>query len=230
VDVTDVLYIVRRGDRNEELRYSLRSLANLPHGTVWIVGHRPKWVQGVEHIPGNRFMQSWYNVFDNLRIATEQVPAPRFVVMNDDFFILRPTRRLPSLVRGLLADHLAISRGWWRATLLATVQHLEAACIEAPLSYELHVPVLMERDKLGEVLAAAKMRPMPPQWRTLYGNVHRVPAEVALDVKLRNRRHEWSTDTAFLSTEDWTFREVLPFLADRFPLPSPYERAEAVAA
>ena len=49
----DAVYYVRPGDRNDELRYSLRSLANLPHDRVWIVGHTPPWVTGIESIQGN---------------------------------------------------------------------------------------------------------------------------------------------------------------------------------
>ncbi len=41
----DVVYVVRPGDKNEELRYSIRSvIANLPHRKVWIAGYKPTWL------------------------------------------------------------------------------------------------------------------------------------------------------------------------------------------
>ena len=36
----DIVYFVKDTDTNEELRYSLRSLANFPHGKVWFYGGR----------------------------------------------------------------------------------------------------------------------------------------------------------------------------------------------
>src|SRR5690606_9190627 len=104
--VTTVLYFVKDGERNEELRYSLRSLANFDHDRVVIVGGKPSWVTGVDFFRGNRFPGKWGNVYDNLRIACEHVDG-EFVVMNDDIFITRPTTLLPSLHRGSLTDHLA---------------------------------------------------------------------------------------------------------------------------
>jgi hypothetical protein len=36
VRTPDVVYVVRPGEKNEELRDSLRSLAHLPHGKGWV--------------------------------------------------------------------------------------------------------------------------------------------------------------------------------------------------
>ena len=44
----DVVYCVKELITNEELRYSLRSLRNLPHRKVWIFGGCPKWVNTEE--------------------------------------------------------------------------------------------------------------------------------------------------------------------------------------
>ena len=102
----DVVYFVRKGDQNEELRYSLRSLVNLPHRKVWIVGHTPAWVTGVESIPGNVFREKWWNVVDNLRLAALHVKAEQFVVMNDDIFLMRPPSLAPCY-RGPLVEQIA---------------------------------------------------------------------------------------------------------------------------
>ena len=37
----DVVYILKNGCDGYELRYSLRSLANMDHGKVWFVGGQP---------------------------------------------------------------------------------------------------------------------------------------------------------------------------------------------
>ncbi|MEU0273202.1 hypothetical protein ABZ129_15340, partial [Streptomyces sp. NPDC006307] len=47
----DIVVPVREGAVNEQLRFALRSwAAHLPHGRVWLVGHRPRWAANVEHI------------------------------------------------------------------------------------------------------------------------------------------------------------------------------------
>lgn len=221
----DVLYFVRDG-ANEELRLSLRSVAaNLPHERVWIVGDKPEWVKNVHFIQGNRRGSKWLNVFDNLRIACRKVDAERFVVMNDDFYITEPVTEIPPWHRGPLSKHIAMAgNGDWGKSLAATKRFLEERGFDDPLSYELHVPVVMERDKLGTVLREAMgVRPVPPQWRTLYGNWWHVRSEPAPDVKAH--RHEFSP-TTFLSTTDMTFHNSEPgrWLRARFPSPSPYER------
>jgi hypothetical protein len=221
----DVVYFVKRGDKNEELRYSLRSLANLPHGRVWIVGHVPRWVDNVEHIPGNRHSTKWRNVYDNLQLACEHGPD-RFVVMNDDFFVMALMWRLPSLYRGTLDRHIASCRqSDWRRSLVATKAWLAGQGITSPLSYELHVPVVMDRARLGEVLDLAHTAGTLPQWRTLYGNYWQVPALMAPDCKVRTTRQEWTPGGPFISTDDGTWRSHPAGRAVReaFPDPSPYE-------
>jgi hypothetical protein len=52
VTLPDVVYVVRPGNRNEELRYSLRSIAaHLPHRRVWLAGFCPSWVRNISFIP-----------------------------------------------------------------------------------------------------------------------------------------------------------------------------------
>jgi hypothetical protein len=231
----DVLYVVRKGERNSELRYSLRSLANLPDvDTVWIVGHKPRWIDGVGFVPGNRHTSKWHNVPDNLRIACEQIPVNRFVVMNDDFYVTRPVSRIPSWYRGPLSEHIRSTRGIWQKSLQRSAEVLGENGYRNLLSYELHVPVVMEREKLAEVLKYIPANEkFPAQWRTLYGNWWQVAAEWAPDCKLRTMHQEW-VPGSFLSTDPGTFRRVESYLASLFPEPSPYEVtpvvAEAVAA
>lgn len=227
----DVVYIVRPGDANEELRYSLRSLANLPHRKVWIVGHTPNWVTGVESIPGNVFdakRRGQWNVVDNLRLAALHVDADRFVVMNDDIFLMTHPDLSP-LYRTSLSRHIGASIGWWRDTLEVTYAYLVSLGIDEPLSYELHRPVLMERDKLLEItrLALGWQTKYPPQWRTLYGNLYKVGGASAVDGKVNRLGTKRPDLTALdvLSTQESTFRshEAGKHIRATFTDPSPYE-------
>ena len=222
----DLVYFVRPGDYNEELRFSLRSLANLPHKRVWIIGHTPDWVQDVWSIPGNLQDSKWRNVPDNLRIACEAMSAREFVVMNDDFFVTAPTDDLPPLYRGELRAHIERSgRGTWRASLRQTLAWAKARGVE-PLSYELHVPVVVDRRKLLAAVEECLAWPneIPPQWRSVYGMMWGVEAALATDGKVKNLRSVVPAGP-FTSSEDTTFRgAVRPRLEELFPNPSPYER------
>lgn len=221
----DVVYIVKPGDNNPELRYSLRSLANMPHGAVYMVGHKPKWVQGVEHIPGNALTVKEHNVHDNLRRACAALNADRFIVMNDDFYVMQPVRALTAAHRGSLAQHVAkldLKTSWGRSLAVTFAVLIKEGFVD-PLSYELHRPVLMERDKLAEVLEIGLEQETWPQWRTMYGNWWKVRANVAPDVKLRTSAQGIPTGP-FVSTDDHTFRLLRPYLDAVFPSAGRYER------
>lgn len=97
----DIVYPVRPGTINEELRYSLRSLANVPHGRVWIAGHRPPWARGVGHIPVPPQATKYLGSTANLRAAVEHPEvAEEFLYFNDDFFVMTAVQEVPALHRG----------------------------------------------------------------------------------------------------------------------------------
>lgn len=223
--MTTLLYLVKDGEDNAELRYSLRSVAaNLPHDRVVFVGHKPAWVTGVELIPGNRHPSKWDNVFDNLRIAARALDE--FVVMNDDIFIMEPMTVAPSWNRGLLVDHMRkVRTGPWRASLEATLAYLRSQGIGQPVSYEIHTPVTMRGDMLEAVLAPHADAPVAPQWRTLYGNVYGIESTQVRDTKITRTVMKFDHDRPVLSTDDPTFRycDVGRFIRGSFPKPSPYE-------
>lgn len=225
-----LVYIVRPG-RNEELRFSLRSVAaNLPVESVTIVGDPPGWVTGCRVLPGNRYHTKVRNVYDNVRIAAEdpQVPA-EFVLMNDDFYVLEPVTTIPTLHRGPLAAHrdrLHPHRTWWTVSLDATIAFLRDRGFENPLSYELHTPMPVVKEKMAAVLStAADYQPdNPPQWRTIYGNLAGIGGELARDAKIAQPDRPARERGTFLSTDDGAFAlEVVAELRERFPEPSPYE-------
>lgn len=228
--MVDLVYLVRPGDDNEELRYSLRTLVNLEHDRVWFVGHRPSWVTAVEHIPGNRWNAKALNVLDNVRLACEHPDvSDEVVIMNDDFFILEPLT--PAVwIRGTLASHLskvAHRLDTWAQSLRNTAEWLRRQGIPEPLSYELHTPFPVDKAKMADALRRVGSfgHPHPPQWRTVYGNLHAVEAPQRPDCKIRAQAlGDEVLAGGLLSTTGSTFEWVRDELAARFPDPSPYER------
>ena len=220
----DVVYIVRPGDRNEELRFSLRSLANLPHGDVWMVGHKPDWVRNVRHISGNPSLNcKEKNVYSNVLAACEHDGVPdRFVLFNDDFYVTEPIDEVPATYRCTLREHCAHrpqATTSWQISLRRTLAVLEADGHEDPLSYDLHVPMPVVKDDMRRTLRKFKhvCPNNPPQWRTLYGVDNNVPAVKWGDPKYL----EGEIRKPFHSTTDSTWRKF--GLEKLFPDPSPYE-------
>lgn len=234
----NLVYFVRPGEANEELRYSLRSVeANLPVESVSIVGYCPSWVTGVQLIQGNRFGgDKMRNVYDNVRIIAEAPDLPdEVVVMNDDFFIREPTTGFETCYRSTLREHIFGLRhlgSWWAQSLRATYCWLrDEHGIDEPLSYELHRPLPIVRALMAETLqAAADYQPEnPPQWRSLYGNLHTASGGQQVRDGKVHRAHVVPTG-AFLSTDDtnWTRSETGHVVREMFPTPSAYERTSTV--
>lgn len=229
----DIVYPCRPGDRNEELRYSLRCLEqHFPqHGTIWIVGHKPTWLTGVEFIPGNTGPTSQANVYRNIQAACEHPDLPdEFLIFNDDFLATAPITNIDVHYRGLLRDHLALPRvrrnpdNWWAQSLRTTLICLQANGIEDPLSYELHVPLPVNKHAMAETLArfAAVTPKNPPQWRSLYGNMNRIGGTQAKDCKAYK---PGTIHTPWHSTDDASWRHFRKHFTQTFPEPSRYEKA-----
>lgn len=234
----DIVYPVRPGDVNEELRYSLRSLeTHYPdHGQVWVVGHCPPWLTGVEVIPGgNASANPRSNVYRNILAACQHGDvAEDVLVFNDDFFLTAPVEEFVVGYRCSLAEHLRLPRlrmnpqSWWRESLTTTQVCLQAVGYEDPLSYELHVPLPIRKSAMCETLErfAAITPDNPPQWRSLYGNLHVTdPVKMSDSKVFRNA----PVRSPFHSTTDLSWRHFRAAFAARFPTPSRYERPAATS-
>ncbi len=223
----DVVYLCRAGE-NEELRYSLRSLVNLPHDRVWVFGGRPSWLSRVEYVAIGQAGDKNGNARRNLEAACRhpEVSDP-FILMNDDFFIVQPLDSLPVLHRGTVAEVIAEheARGLGRSTyteaMRQTLKRLQLMGHTEPLSYSLHIPMAVTKAAMLAAIAAGDGIDRA-QYRTLYGNIDGVGGVKVADVKLRNRR-EPLPPGPFLSTSDRTFSRALPRLRELFPEPGEHE-------
>lgn len=235
-ELPDVVIPVREGDHNLELRYALRSLANVPHRRVWIAGHMPTWVRGVRCIPTRQNRSKYENSTGNLLAACRNPSVSEsFVLWNDDIFLLRPVERIPVLHRGPVSEVIGYyesiaSKAYLRG-MRTTVAILARLGHPDPLSYELHVPLPMTKSGFLYAYSAAHRQGMPPtrvlHKRTLYGNIARLGGELTRDVKVFRVEQRWepSPEQLFLSTVDTLFRRhpAGAHVRDLFPDPGPYE-------
>jgi len=224
----DIVYICREGD-NEELRYSIRSaIKNLPHDNLWVVGGKPDWYKG-PHIPTVQNKSYFLNAKGNIRkILQSDEISDSFILMNDDFFVMNPVKDLKYMYSGLLSDKIQTRErhnpgDLYTRMLIKTYSELyQRSRIKQPLDYELHVPMIFEKEKLSSVIGSQGL------WRSMYGNIYAVGGEQFTDVKMYNKDHVLSKniislESDYLSTEDKVFNDHLDWFNSKFSKPSKFE-------
>lgn len=230
--MTDVVYLVRPGD-NEELRYSLRSLRNVPHGDVVLVGHCPSWVRGVRHLPVAQLdpgLWKYENATALLREVALRGPD-EFALFNDDFFCVSPVGGMPApAIRGSLRA-LAAERSCHRSSAYAEMLRVTAAILTEsghpdPGAYTLHTPLTMRRDGLSLTLDYGERHRGDARalsWRSLYGNIMQLGGRPEPDVKVH--ADEPLPSGPWVSTSDASFRyhRIGTRLRALLDEPSPYE-------
>ena len=231
------VYYVRPGD-NEELRYSLRSLeTNTSVDRVSIIGGYPDWLNldTVEVLPGNPHENKQRNGIANMEIALREFKGD-FVVLNDDFMVLRPMdENLPFYHKYTLDNHMVQAtavtpEGKHRKKMLVQMNHyLKNNRVAVPMSFETHVPMRIN----GEELASRIQRYRdwwtmeegePLMWRTLYANYKPSSEVVGRRDVITHGVESMKLAGDFASTSDRTVEPILPLLVDRFPKPSRWER------
>lgn len=225
----DVLYLVKPSDDNEELKYSLRSLKNLRHGRVFIAGYKPSWVdERVEHIPVKQTEDKKYqNTSNNWRAALNDARlGDQFILMNDDFFIMKPTKRVPTLRRLKNIEHYielfakVDPDGYYVKTMKRTRDLLHSWGIKEISSYDLHVPMVFDKQKLIALFDKLPAHPPIRHTRTVYGNYYNIGGRRVHDVKVLNDNDDQDMlyNGQFLSTIDESFQggKVGDFLRKKF--------------
>ena len=228
----DYVYICRSGE-NEELRYSIRSVAkHATYDNIWVIGSKPDWYIGnyieVDDI-GNKFdnITNCYRVLPSIGALSDD-----FVLMNDDFFILKQIDNIEYFHGGFLYNKInrfkQLSRGSaYIKKLMVTEQTLKDYNVESPLDYELHVPMVMNKQKLKTIID----KDQNCLWRSLYGNLFNVGGTETTDVKIYHSNanqsisYKITNDSIYASTDDITFKELWATnLKKSFPHKTIYEK------
>jgi len=230
--VRDVVVMVRSGREYEELRYALRSLVNLPHGRVWVYGGEPRWLVNATHVPVRQGAVGHANTARiTAAIAGNRALSDEFYWFHDDMYVLEPVETVPRLWRQTWADWYATRRErrdpHGPAKTEATAEALRTFGKPADYSYELHVPMIVERDALRRMVeTVTAWRPEVlalVQKRSLYGNWVGYGGTQAEDVKFR--RATAGLLGTFASSSDDALRGGMgEELRARFPEPGWHER------
>lgn len=231
IEKKDIVYCLKNSLNNEELRYSLRSLKNLPHREVWMVGGMPpQWVKGVHYIPfENNCETKWDNTRQALQIVCETKGiSSDFIWFNDDFYVLQPIQDLRYHYDRTLSERANETISQKTHTMSKYGHRLMQAQMELiqhnkPFkNFELHCPIIYNKKKM---LACLKKYPHSVLPRSLYCNEYNIDALQNGDYKIEDLQKTISAGSPFASTSDNSFRsgEIGRQIRGIFPLPSEYE-------
>jgi hypothetical protein len=228
----DFVYICRDGE-NEELRYSIRSvLLSFPEAKVWVVGGKPKWYSG-NHVFLEQNDNKYANAVNNLKAVCDTSDiSDNFILMNDDFFIIKKIETIEQFYNGLLSEKIdkftkITGSSMYIRKLITTNNKLNKLGFTKPLDYELHVPMPMHKAGLLYILNQY------PEclWRSMYGNLFNVGGSQMEDVKVyKNKRHaarsaQITKNSIYLSTEDTGLTIMVDnIFKELLTNPSPYEQ------
>ena len=225
----DIIYILRENVDSEELRYSLRSLKNLPHRKVFFIGGQPKDLKPDVAVPHKQLGDcKWELIRSSMSKAVElDELTDDFFLFNDDFFVMKPFKgTFVNYIDKTLEDRIVELREvnrWlnqYGRTVLKVNEELKALGIWCPKNFEVHLPMLMNK----ELVKTSIYKCSSPQMRSIYGNINRIKTVQHTDVKVYDLETV-PEDPDFLSTNDTTFREgkVGEYIREQFPEPSRFE-------
>lgn len=228
---SDIVYILKNECNSEEIIYSIRSVCkNFPYRKIWIYGGKP------ENITADRIVEltqtgsnKWEKVNNTLKaICKNDEITPDFWLFNDDFFVMKKTRKVEYMAGGTIWARVQRINGRYgnrdsaySAQLKDTARVLRDKGYDR-LDYALHVPMLINREKALETLGEFKGYPM---FRSLYGNHHKVGGVLTDDVKITSLTEVPTGGELFISTDDNSFAngKIGEYIRNAFPEKCKYE-------
>ena len=153
--------------------------------------------------------------------------------MNDDFYIIKNIDSIVNYHGGSLLEKINLyqkinSNTNYTRKLSATYKKIKSLGFENILDYELHVPMIMEKEKLAEVLKYEEQF----LWRSVYGNMFNVGGKEMQDVKVYTKgplvlkSYNLNKDEhIYLSSADTSFDLIFNnILKDKFLNKTKYEK------
>lgn len=226
----DIVYPVGSGSlcKNQELRYSLRSLKFIEHKKIFVVGHRPGFLKNIIHVHySERTYKKQFNVINKiLTVCKVANLSDDFLLMNDDFFFLKETE-----IKKYLYDCSIKSlqnktpRTQYGKSLANTIDYLNNNRLPFN-NFEIHYPMIFNKQKFLDLFGTMDLN-QQVNYRSVYGNYYRLDGYVPqkdfkiheIDQFIESAEHE------FLSAADkiMIYDRFKNFLKDKFPEKCEYE-------
>lgn len=230
----DILYPLKRTKDNKELIYSLRSLQNIQHDRIFIVGELPSFpIFNIIFLPSDSLDSRYETTTNHIRVACQSDISEDFILMNDDFYFLKPTNiEYLNVDRGLLKDqvryykqnHNPLTK--YDQHIINTYNYYKELGKNTSKSFELHCPIVINKKNFLSILGHFKTESQHCCKRTIYGNMFIKDSKTIEDVKIltnNNIPQEQWNDMQFLSSSENIFPRVEQFLKQKFPIKSIYE-------
>ena len=233
----DIVYSLKICSNCDELTYSLRSLRNVPHDKVFIVGGCPDNIrkEKIIHIPTEQTGTKWVNAKNNVkRACIDERLSDDFIYMNDDFFFMQPIAEpvkelnlywdTMSAVYDIYFKRCAGETNWCKG-MKQTRELLIKQGFTDPLCYDLHTPIIFNKTKflkMFEEIAGLDDIPVL-HWRSVYGNLYAQNASKTSDVKVRTA-NDIKIGGKLLSCSDGGFAALRQILSKLFSQKSEYEK------
>lgn len=232
-EATFVWLYYHQGARNDELRWSIRSVeANYAgKASILIVGDKPPWYRGqaieMTRVPPMPF-RSYRDTLNKMHAACVSSLVPdRFVWMMDDTYLMSKVS-MGQLQRNLFQP-MHLPDGEWGNLKRATLAEMSGRGMKA-IDYCTHKPHVIHKDKWLETWGRYGLANRVLQWEMLYGADHFTMRE-RLDPRLFQRYRTADgpiPDTLILNNTHDAWCEVLrATLYARFPRQSKYESLPA---
>lgn len=232
----DIVYLLRPDveGHDRELRYSLRSLSNLPHGTVWMFGGKPKWVKNVEHIPFKTTGDKWTDIAEKFKAfpTLDQMPN-ELLHFDDDMYIMKPMDSVPFYATGTMDFVYSLAayqpRNTYFPYVKRTIRFLKERGFDTPYMASIHTPLAFERDAMPVHEDDGNG---PYDWRSIYYNYAlRNGKKLVMmmgDAKAKTEQDLFNImmrGQGFLSSQEETFSLIKMdnLLSRTFPKPCEYE-------
>lgn len=231
----DIVYVIKNDYNSEELKYSIRSVCmNFPFRKLVIVGGCPDDIYPDIYIEDiQEGMTKWSKTRHSLVKALEcQDLTEDIWLFNDDFFVMDRVKAHEdkNYFNGTLEKRITDlkrknPRGSSYINSLTVLRGRLMNMNKDTLSFALHVPMLMNRDKLLELIKNPGV--ISSMFRSYYGNFYEIECEYMKDVKVYDL--ETVPDTPFISTTDESFKrgKVGEFLRQYYSKPCKYEVTQA---
>lgn len=131
-----------------ELKYCFRSIEKhlTGYGDIFLIGHKPSWVQNVIHIPATDEDQTFWkerNIYNKIFIAcNDERVSEDFLFMNDDHFLLKDyvAGGFPYYCYGAVADYINHPTQYGN-----TVAHTLSIVPEYWPYFDVHCPIVYNK-------------------------------------------------------------------------------------
>lgn len=218
----DIVYVVGTGSKwgDAELMHSLRSICKFTnHRNVYIVGHKPNFVEGVIHLPVKDVIRKEYSIMNKiLEVCKEEDLSDDFLFMNDDHFFIKEVdiENYPYYHQDALNVEIQKRlRGPYRTEIERTYEYLKDK-VKSPKYYDIHTPIIYNKYDFPTIIKKTPLDRYDMVIKSLYANMKGVVGTYRKDIKLLGSEYEKIKGVDCFSVGDRCNYRVLKRYLDQF--------------